>query len=427
MPSRIPSMSSSTTATRRIRERRFAAVLAGVLAIGGAEARDLFRLTAQSGGSTAIRGFSNAEAFIDQMSNAGLSEMLFDYDPLAETFMTLDVRGLPATARYPEDSPTLLFDVPSLDIALSFDGATRDESQEFFLDFLKGAGGSILTRLLQGLVSETAVDPVAGNPNSLVASSASADFAATASGAFSAQWLGVGFGVGRSTATGFTTTQYGVPLQWNRTLRGHPGTVFLVDMPIRYLDVEGGSIYDGSLGLGVDVLVVDKPTSPALRWSLTPSLRAGLVGSEDLGAFQAVYSAALKSALQHARGDYLFTLNNMVGLYNTGGIGRSFSGDYELQNTIYKNGLALESTWPKNWWPRGSRLLGDDPVSWEVHVVNTQVTGDPWFVSNYNEVAFTVGTRRRSDREDWRVMRLGAKYTFADNFDALHLLLSYRF
>jgi hypothetical protein len=290
-----------TTDGRRIRAPLLAAALACLAPVSEAGARDLFVLTAQSGGATASEGFSNAGEFIDQMGDTGLSEILAGYSPTAATFMSLDVRGLPATALYEKDSPTLRFLVPSLDIDLNFEGATRDESQELFRDFLKGAGGDILTRLLQGLVEQTAVDPVAGNPNSLVATSAGADFAMSAAGATSAQWLGVGFGIGRSRATGFTTTEYGVPLQWTRSLRGNPGIVFLVDMPLRYLDVSGGASYDGSLGVGVDVLVVDKPEDPALRWSLAPSLRAGIVGSEDLGALQTVYSMALKSALQYAR------------------------------------------------------------------------------------------------------------------------------
>jgi hypothetical protein len=38
-----------------------------------------------------------------------------------------------------------------------------------------------------------------------------------------------------------------------------------------------------------------------------------------------------------------------------------------------------------------------------------------------------MGHRQRTDLEAWRVWRLGAKYTFADRYDALHLLFSYRF
>lgn len=384
-----------------------------------AQGRDLFVLTAQTGSETASVGFSNAEDFFQHMGNAGLSQILPGYDPQAATALTLEVRGLPTVAYYPENSSTLLFTVPSLGIDLSFYGQTRDESKNAFRDFLKGEGESILTRLLRGLVAETPIDPVAGNPNSLVAGMAQADFSMPATATLSARTFDVGLAIGQSDASGFVTNQLAIPFQWKWTPRQDPRFIVVVDAPIRYLEVEGGRVYDLALGVGVDTLLLDRPEAPALRWSITPALRLGAVGSEDLGSFQTVYSAASTSKLQYARGDLLYSLDNMIGIYRTGRATGGHTGEYDVQNMIFKNGFAVEGSSP-------FKLLGD-PTSWELQYVNTQITGDPWFIDNYNELVFTVGTRRGAGLEEWRLLRFGAKCTFADDFNAFELVLGYRF
>ena len=382
------------------------------------DGRDLFVLTAESEGTVATRGFSNVKRFLDELSEMALMELIPGYTPSASARMVLDVRGLPALAEYPADSTALQFAVPSLGIDLSFAGATRDESRELFVDFLKGEGESILTRLLQGLVSETAVDPVAGNPNSLMAQMAQRDFAVSSADGLDRKMLGIGLMAGRSEASGFHTNMFTLPINYVVTLPD-PRFLFIVDAPLRYVNVEGGEVFDGSLGLGLRIPLFERPEAPALRWSVTPVVRAGVVESFDLGSLQAAYSASATSKLEHARGDLLFTLNNMLGYYKTGTVARGWSGDYDLTNQIFRNGLKVEGS-------LGYQLF-QEPATWEIQYVNTQIAGDDWFIDNYNEIAATVGTRRRDDRENWQIFRVGAKYTFADEYDGFQLVLGYRF
>jgi hypothetical protein len=177
--------------------------------------------------------------------------------------------------------------------------------------------------------------------------------------------------------------------------------------------VEGGDVIDGSFGFGVRVPILR-------RWAVTPMLRAGLVGSVDAGAAQIAYSGTLTSKADFYFQDLRLSVNNMVGYYATGSVGiGTFQVDYNMKNTIFRNGLALEGSL--------NYKLFDDPTSWEVQFVDTRVTGDSWFNNWYDEIVLTLGTRRRATRMTWQDLRIGASYTFGDNFNGFQFVLNYRF
>jgi len=82
--------------------------------------------------------------------------------------------GVGTVIEFEANSSELIFRIPGKDFEVRFDGGSRDESQEQFEDWLKGefesaeAPGKSLTRFLQITVALSPVDPVAGNPNSLM-------------------------------------------------------------------------------------------------------------------------------------------------------------------------------------------------------------------------------------------------------------------
>lgn len=218
-----------------------------------AMARDLFELTVESEGASVCRGFSNIESLVTQIDNAGLQELIPAYQQdQSAVRATLDVRGLPAVAGYAVGSTTLNFTVPSLGIDLYFTGATRSESQDLFLDFLKGEGSAILTQLLQRFVSQTSADPVAGNPNSLMAQMAGMDYAASATtidikdnDSSAPRLIGIDVMAGTSEATAFHTNMVSLPINYIIPL-DDPRYQIIIDAPLRYLNVEGADVYDGS-------------------------------------------------------------------------------------------------------------------------------------------------------------------------------------
>jgi hypothetical protein len=86
---------------------------------------------------------------------------------------------------------------------------------------------------------------------------------------------------------------------------------------------------------------------------------------------------------------------------------------------IFRNGIALNGSLNFH--------LFDGPTSWQVQFVDTRITGDDWFIDAYNELAVAFGSRRREDRMTWQTVRIGAKYTFADEYDGLQFVIGYRF
>ena len=125
---------------------------------------------------TGSKSFKKIDDLVNSLDNNGLRSIVPSYTNTSAASAVLSVRGLPATATYAANSTTLRFQVPSLNIDLSFTGATRDQSQDRFFEFLKGKGSGIVSDLLKGLAAKTPLDPVAGNPNSLMAQMAGASF-----------------------------------------------------------------------------------------------------------------------------------------------------------------------------------------------------------------------------------------------------------
>jgi hypothetical protein len=269
---------------------------------------------------------------------------------------------------------------------------------------------------LQGFVSQTALDPVAGNPNSMVAKMAQDDFraAATSDAGGEHNLFGTGLMLGHSQATGFQTNSVSVPINYIYTLPNSSKSPYLLilDMPLRYLNVEGADIYDGSVGLGATVPILN-------TWSLTPMFRYGVVGSFNSGSIQAIYSGSVTSKFDFYLNDLKLSSNNMIGYYETGSLSNKFGGNYDLQNVIFRNGLSAEGSL--------NYKLFDEPTSWEVQFIDTRITGDAWFINGYEEIVATVGTRRRAASMDWQTLRFGASVTLGKSFQGGQLLFSYRF
>jgi len=257
---------------------------------------------------------------------------------------------------------------------------------------------------------------VAGNPNSFIAKMASSDYQiGTTTDAGEENLLAIGLYAGASEASGFRTTSVSLPINYVITVPNpsKPPYAFIFDLPIRYMDLEGGDVIDGSLGFGVRVPILR-------RWAVTPMMRAGIVGSADAGVAQTVYSGMVTSKADFYFEDLRLSVNNMVGYYTTDSVRiGDFHLDYDVENVIFRNGLALEGSL--------NYQLFDDPTSWEVQFIDTRVTGDPWFNDWYDEIVLTLGTRRRATRMTWQDLRIGASYTFGDNFDGFQSVLNYRF
>jgi hypothetical protein len=397
------------------------------------------------------------DLFASFESAENITNLLASYNELSPASFDLNVRGLPATATYIENSQELTFRVPSLGIDLSFTGATRDDSQDMFTDFLEADGDDILQRMLQELVATTPIDPVAGNPNSAVARMGMADFGfgtdfnmgpamapsdvnwstATRGGSGTLSTGGtstdggprggagpvgeqstsawsLGLSAGRFSAGEYDNELISLPIQYTR-YGEDPRRQLRISMPISYIDTEGSTSYNASLGIGYRFPIVNDD------WSLTPAARVGAVGSEDLGSAAIVYSASLTSNYNFYLEDLKIALGNMVGYYATSSLDAGdYEIDYDLQNGMTKNGLSFEGS-------TGRKLLSQ-PTSWQVAGTWTLFWGDDLFIEEFYDIAVTWGTRLTNVSASTRTMRFGLTYTVGEHdFDGFRLNFGYTF
>jgi hypothetical protein len=394
------------------------------------ESQELFNSTVTSNGVTTSQSYSNSIDFIDQTTTSfGLADINPAYTPTSTALVLGDFRGVGFSLTYPTTGSTLIFQIPALGISETFAEANRGLSEDALDTYLSNNGDDILTRIAALLVSTTATDPVAGNPQSLQGTMISSDFG-----------IGTGFGgigdvradgdgssgegsgrgvfglaarLGRFSAGGADGTTIELPLSYVRPL-ADPRWALVVEAPLTFTDIEGSTSYSGSLGGGVRIPILD-------QWSITPTLRIGAVGSEDLGAAAFMYSANVTSSFRFSVGDLDFNLGNMLSyVASTGSPSVEDSLNYELQNTATRNGLSATGK-------IGRQIFGEEAV-WEAFIVNTQIFGDAVYVDNYTDLAISFGTQRSQNGLTWDAARLGLTYTIGSgDFKRFNLNFGYQF
>ena len=185
-----------------------AAAVSAFLPLSTAQAREAFTAVLSANGQSRTYGYNSIEDAIDSVSGTSLKSLLPSYREDAPATASFNLRGLAATIEYPTSGSAIVLKVPSAGIERTFTGATRDEAQDAVTEYFKGAGGTDVTKVLQAAVRETAIDPVAGNPDSLMSLMGAADFAqgtdalSRIGGDGSPNLLGFSVEAGRGTASG---------------------------------------------------------------------------------------------------------------------------------------------------------------------------------------------------------------------------------
>lgn len=379
-------------------------------------------------------GFSDVQSVFDQINANELETAFEHYDAVASTARAnIGYRGLPMVFSYPTAGSTeLVFEVPSLAIHRSFTGATRDASADQLEEFLKSEGAGLLNRIQKSLIAKSPVDPIAGNPSSLMGTLVAGQFesgfmdqtsniqpvsaAAAAAGASSEtveqdNLIALGARFGRFTADGKNSNVVTLPLGYS--FRPDGGRLKSVDvsLPITVADVEGAKSGNAALGVGLTFGIND-------RWSLTPAVGAGLVGSEDLGSAGAVGSGSLTSAYTIPMDGYSLNIGNMVGYFET----LAFSyGDYDFNpgvaNTVLRNGIMASVP---------GTFRGKD-VATEYWAVDTRYLGDDLYSEFYDEIGISFGFAKTEERRLENYLRVGASYLWGDGVSGFKLNIGYTF
>jgi len=420
--------------------------------------------------------FDNIENFVDTFDLDQFESVVRTYrdDPTVAVGAILDIRGLTATAELLSDTSPhphrLIFRVDSLDIMQTFDpenqnsirldmesGGTEHRRRDVlnqFEDYLKNNGENVLTRVLQQLVATTPIDPVAGNPNSLmnqmavssfdIATDLASDWSVvdsmvdlettwrrktilegggylraayqvaqdTSRAAQSRRSGAVRSAIPNSVLTGarfgkysvgdYVQTVWSLPFAYSVEFDNHPAHRLVFDFPLTYIDTDGGASYNLQLGIGYQF-----PLTRGGAWSLTPMLRGGAVGSIDLGAAAILYSGGLTSNLRWKIGQATFSIGNSLQRFQSQKIDAGdYEIDYDLTNHVVRNGINLKIPVSKK-------------LSWDFSVAHTKLYGDEVFVDSYMDFATSFG---------FKFLRIGITHTYGfGDYDGTKANLGYRF
>jgi hypothetical protein len=339
---------------------------------GSARAQNPFTIQLTVPGSPVVtEGFTGVDNAINSISNqANLTRLAPTYtDPASAAQFAINLRGLTGTLTYPVGSTALVVYIPGGGINQTFDsGTSRADSVELFRRCVEqGVCGNVFHGL-----ANTAADPFAGNPNSLMNQMVAGDFGHAVANATGASQPGASVDArfGSFSGAGLTSNNIALPLGYSWRLSERDGLD--LDVPLSFTDTNGAKSYSGNVGVLWRHRILT-------NWTLQPSVRFGGVGSVDLGSAAGAWSVGLNSTLKFdlpaswqlvvANGiTYISSVPVSVGKYTV---------DYKLSNTVFRNGLIATHD-------LGFKLA-NLPMRGSLFIIDTRFTGDAVYTSSYQE------------------------------------------
>ena len=130
---------------------------------------DLFTVTISSGGDSYSREFAHVEQIIKEFRGKTIKNYLPNFNDQTSPFSGIvDFRGLPMYLEVGANSNTFHLRIPEIGLDESFSGSTRDDSLDALEDWMKDNNNDVLTKIAKWCAKNTATDPVAGNPSSMM-------------------------------------------------------------------------------------------------------------------------------------------------------------------------------------------------------------------------------------------------------------------
>lgn len=446
-----------------------------------AEARKPFELdfSVNNGADTLNDvGFTTVAEAIEEIDLDRLGDRL-NYNPDgSQVLVNMDFRGLGMTMEFAASAGTLVFEVPGLQINEQFVGrgegvrAQRADALDQLETYLE-QNPDALKRILTRLAQVSPIDPLAGNPLSLMSQTQGRNFAhgfthkvsqvyGCSTTAFNRHgdvqlaardegWalgcgipvmvaragdggdlfreaqdraaalrgeneIGIGLSYQSTTADvaggSYKSSSVNLPLSYTAKFNADPRKKFRIDIPLSYTDAEGAKSY--SVGLG---FAYTHPISDV--WTLTPAVGAGVTGSEDLGSAGGVVSYSIASAYSWRIGDWGLSMGNMVGKYDSLGLTLGdIEAEADISSTAFVNGLLLSGP--------GSLLARDMVI--EYHITDTRLTGDEVYAEYYDEAGVSVGWIKQRHGVITRYLKAGVSYLTGDrDISGYKLNLALRF
>jgi len=396
-----------------------------------ADAKKLFVANIEVDNEVEFEGTDSIFKVVDFFDNKSLKEFFPDYTPDSAVLARVDLRGVGLEVEYHQNSSVLIVRIPSKNFEVSFEGAGRNQSQEQFEDWLKGDFESLtapsgkLTQLLHIVVALSPVEPVAGNPNSLLTRMFLSDFNAGITGPFissrkrvdgNRNFLTLGGEFGFFNAGPYDGQVMNFPINYKWNFKGWPKLSWIFDLPITLTRDETGWAYMASFGTGFQF-------RPYKWWSITPMGRIGGVGSFDVGALAVLVSGSLTNYFQGSIGSTNLGFGTMTGISTTidgikvGGYDLS----YELTNYVLRNGGNL--TQKLNF-----SFLGN-PAAFKLFLNHTKFWGNELYLNSFFDMGLAFVTIKKIS--DSFVEALDLSFTFSagvdNDYNNYSIQLTYRF
>lgn len=385
------------------------------------EARKPYHATATVDSTSANVSATNLVDLSRDLKTQSLEELLPLYTPTSALDININLRGIGVISSFAENSTTLVVSIPQAGLSASFEGATRDDSITLFKDFLKDGGTK--HKLLRAYSKFSPIDPIAGNPASLMAQLGQSDYnmgrlypLSGCDCCWTAQpqvhRLQLGAQICRAFTKGFDTTSVFLPLQYSYS--PDLNWALILDAPLTFHDNGGAYTLFGSVGLGLRYPVT-------CDWSLTPIVRLGSGGSLDLATAGSLFSTGVTSVYNFHVWDGVLAMTNYAAYITSTNLWLSgINFNYRLQSWVFKNGLCYTTC--------NGFCLCDRPINFSLYWVDTQYTSNHLFINHYDEIGLDLITTDINPCVEKDLLSLGFSYIFGQkNFKGYCLNLKYMF
>lgn len=398
-------------------------ILASILILQSAllHAREPYHATVTVSTESVTISAPNMSDLSQDLRGDNLQSLIPFYTPTSPVSIDINLRGIDVVTSFAANSTTLIVEIPQAGTTQVFTGTTREESIQLFSGFIRDGGSK--HKLLRAYARFSPIDPIAGNPNSLMAQMAQADFLlgqlSPLSGCnccWSSQPIvhqyQNGLYAGRAFSKGFDTTTVTLPIRTSYSPQGDWALIF--DFPVTYNRNGGASSLFGSLALALRLPIT-------CNWSLTPSLRWGTGGSADLCTFGSFISVGATSVFHYKINQYVLSITNYAGYFTSTNLWLSARNlNYHLHNYVFKNGLSLTSC--------NGFVVCNRPINFSLSLIDSYFAREKLFINHYDEVGFSLFTTHVNPLLCYDCLSVGLSYQFGKkSYKGYRLNLTYQF
>lgn len=380
-----------------------------------------YHATVSVSGTSATVAAPNLVDLKRELKETSLELLIPFYTPTSPVAIDINLRGINVLTAFATNSTALTVAIPQADIITTFDGGSRDQSIALFKDYIRDGGKH--HKLLKAYARFSPIDPIAGNPNSLMNQMTQSDYLLGRLSPFSGcdcSWsaqpivhqVQAGVNTTRGFSHKFDTTMVTIPLRYSYS--PDLNWAFIVDAPLTYNRNGGASSFFTSIGLGLRWPVNHS-------WAITPVIRGGAGGSLDLCTTGSFFSAGLTSLYNLKLGDYVVSMTNYAGYITSTNFwltGVNFN--YNLHNCVFKNGLSLNSC-------KGFSLCGRQ-VNFGLTFEDSYFAREKLYIRHFDEVGISLIMTQINPCLCYDCLILGFNYQFGQQgYRGYNLNLDYQF